>query len=360
LLQWTKAVNLGFLEESNSVVVDHAGDVYISGYAGGNPDGSSYNGRDVFLSKVNSVGELLWTRQFGSPSVDDAAIGMTVDGTGNIYLTGYTDGGLGETGLGARDAFLAKYNGDGALLWKQLLGSDMPDESYAVAADSIGNVYVTSQTSIPIGGIQRRPQPSVSKFDSEGNLLWQQQQLDVSRFGSSYLTPQSIVVDELDNVFLSGYRPDQGNIFVSRLDTQGNVHWTESFALNSISSVAADGLGNVYFSATDIDGRGQTLFAATIMKLDGNGETLWTTMTDALASDFSRAVATDGLGAVYLAGTSYDGNYGTNPGIAHAFIAKFSEVPEPASLVLLFVCGAIFLKRKRATQTVERLDCSAR
>jgi Beta-propeller repeat len=353
LLQWTKSINLGFLEDSNSVVVDQAGDVYISGYAGGNPDGSSYNGRDVFLSKLSPAGDLLWSRQFGSPDVDDAAIGMTVDAAGSIYLTGYTDGGLGEASLGERDAFLAKYGSDGTLLWKQLLGSENPDESHAVVADSFGNIYVTLQTSVSEGiGVWRRRRPTVSKFDGDGNLLWQQQQLDAGPFPSNSLVPQSLSLDVLGNIFLSCYSAQGSETILSKLDTEGNVKWTERFNSLTGSTIAADGHGNVFLSGSQFAGRGLYSYAAEVMKLSGDGDLLWSALTDANVSDFSHAIATDGSGTVYIAGDSYDILNILKRGRVYAFVTKFSEVPEPDSIVFSFACCSIFLKRKRATQTV--------
>ena len=56
-----------------------------------------------------------WTRQLGS-SLSDGGTGVTVDSSNNIYVTGYTIGGLdGNTSSGSSDLFLVKYNSDGVL-----------------------------------------------------------------------------------------------------------------------------------------------------------------------------------------------------------------------------------------------------
>ena len=47
-------------------------------------------------------------RQLGSAG-SDVAYGVAVDGTGNAYITGSTDGSLGGPNAGGNDAFLAKY-----------------------------------------------------------------------------------------------------------------------------------------------------------------------------------------------------------------------------------------------------------
>jgi hypothetical protein len=81
---------------------------------------------DIFLVKYNSSGTKQWTRQFGAPSFlekskyssssqmttsEDKGIGVAVDSSGNIYVTGNTEGGMdGNTNSGKNDIFLVKYN----------------------------------------------------------------------------------------------------------------------------------------------------------------------------------------------------------------------------------------------------------
>ena len=62
-------------------------------------------------------------------------------------LTGYTYGGLdGNTNAGYNDLFVVKYNSSGTKQWTKQLGTSSSDESYGVATDSSGNVYVTGGT----------------------------------------------------------------------------------------------------------------------------------------------------------------------------------------------------------------------
>lgn len=61
---------------------------------------------------------LLWSRQVGTATVD-VSLGVAVDGSGNAFITGETDGSLSGAHAGGRDAFLTKYDTDGNLLWSQ-------------------------------------------------------------------------------------------------------------------------------------------------------------------------------------------------------------------------------------------------
>ncbi|MBI5376947.1 MAG: SBBP repeat-containing protein [Candidatus Schekmanbacteria bacterium] len=65
---------------------------------------------DVFVIKFDASGVKQWTRQIGTSS-HDVAEGITTDKSGNIYITGTTEGGLdGNTYLGRYDIFIVKYD----------------------------------------------------------------------------------------------------------------------------------------------------------------------------------------------------------------------------------------------------------
>ena len=81
-----------------SVAVDAAGNAFISGYTHGGlgDDPNTYgSGRDAFLSKYDPNGSLLWSRQLGTPG-EDVSWSVSVDAAGNAFISGYTDGSLGD------------------------------------------------------------------------------------------------------------------------------------------------------------------------------------------------------------------------------------------------------------------------
>ena len=65
---------------------------------------------DVFLSKYDASGTLLWIEQLGSSSWDGAVERVSADGQGNVYISGSTGGSLGGVIGGEADAFVAKFN----------------------------------------------------------------------------------------------------------------------------------------------------------------------------------------------------------------------------------------------------------
>src|SRR5437667_187492 len=66
-------------------------------------------GEDAFVRKYDSKGTEVWTRQFGTSTID-GAVSVAADRDGNVYVGGYTFGTFpGQTSSGYEDAFLRKY-----------------------------------------------------------------------------------------------------------------------------------------------------------------------------------------------------------------------------------------------------------
>jgi hypothetical protein len=99
-------------DQVRALSVDQDGDVYMTGYVSGVFDGKTYlGGTDVVLMQFEgSTGNKLRTAQIGT-SGNDKAFGTAVDGSGNVFVAGYTFGNLdGNINKGGYDAFLMKYN----------------------------------------------------------------------------------------------------------------------------------------------------------------------------------------------------------------------------------------------------------
>jgi len=145
--QWTKQLGTSSDDRVNGVTTDSSGNIYVTGYTRGGLDGNTNSGSsDIFIVKFNSSGTKQWTQQLGTSSMDFGS-GVTTDSSGNIYVTGVTWGNLdGNTNSGRNDIFLVKYNSSGIKQWTKQLGSSHHDEGRGVTTDSSGNIYVTGRT----------------------------------------------------------------------------------------------------------------------------------------------------------------------------------------------------------------------
>jgi hypothetical protein len=144
---WTRQFGSASDERVLSVAVDGAGDIYAAGWTAGVMPGQRSSGkRDAFLRKYDSQGKELWTRQLGSPD-DDEAESVAVDTAENVYVSGSARGALpGQAEAGLEDAFIVKYDARGREVWAKQFGSFMTDQASNVAVDGTGAVYVAGQT----------------------------------------------------------------------------------------------------------------------------------------------------------------------------------------------------------------------
>ena len=127
--------------------VDADGNVYIVGDGNGAfPGQTSAGGLDVFVRKYDAVGGHVWTREFGTAS-DEFASGIAVDGAGGVYVVGSTFGTFpGQMTAGTIDAFVRKYDIAGNEVWTRQFGTGSVDIGTGVAVDSSGGVYIVGRT----------------------------------------------------------------------------------------------------------------------------------------------------------------------------------------------------------------------
>jgi len=198
--QWTRQLGTSNSDAGRGVAVDTSGNIYITGYTNGGLDGNTnIGGEDIFLVKYNSAGTKQWTRQLGTTS-SDAANGLALDASGNIYITGSTYGGLdGNTNMGMDDIFLVKYNSAGTKQWTRQLGTSNSDAGRAVAADTGGNIYITGSTAGSLEGNTGTGPVFLIKYNSSGTRQWTRQ------FGSgSYATANGLATDTSGYIYIAG------------------------------------------------------------------------------------------------------------------------------------------------------------
>jgi gliding motility-associated-like protein len=250
----------------------------------------------------------LWASYYGGGGFEYVH-DIAVDASGNILIAGITESLSGVSfngfqpvfGGGASDAFLAKIDASGNLLWATYYGGPSDDYGLSVASDPFGNIYLTGGTSstsgIASGGFQNAlssdPDIFLVKFDMNGNRLW------ATYYGGPGAEAQSqVTVDNLGNVYLCG-------------DT------------DSPTGIAAGGFQNT-FSGGCCD--------AFLVKFDGAGNRLWATYFGASGGEAKASVATDLNGNVFLSGMTnspvglaYNGFQNALSGLDDKFLVKFNS-----------------------------------
>jgi hypothetical protein len=343
---WTRQFGTASFEQPHSISTDGLGSIYVAGETSGNLAGAK-GSSDAFLTKFDEAGNRLWTRQVGTSNYDTGT-GVSADGLGNVYLSGSTQGSLGGPSAGANDAFINKFDANGNLMWARQFGTPTTDEARDVAADGLGNIFISGLTNGALAGPNANgPSTStsdlfVARFDDAGNQVWTRQ------FGNAENDESlDISVDKLGSVFFSGRvgDPSDGfpNAFAGKYEAIGDLQWMHELGTASVADysfgLVADGFGNLYASggtAGFSGGPGPANTDVFVSKYDTTGAILWTQVLGTLG-DHLMGVAFDGIGNVYAGGTTFNNLGGSHAGRGDAFLIKITDptVPEPTSIGLI-------------------------
>ncbi len=163
---WTVTARAADYVKAAGVDVDSAGDVYVTGYFAGSVsfgpfEVTSNGGYDAYVAKLNSNGELLWFQEVaGMENVVGLEVAVASDNSvyasGNFY--GSADfGGLPLSSAGEQDAYIAKLSvDDGSVLWTRQVGGPSGDAVTEIAVDTQNNVAATGtlRGTVEFGAIQ--------------------------------------------------------------------------------------------------------------------------------------------------------------------------------------------------------------
>ncbi len=336
--QWTRQLGTTEGDQGSGIAVDTSGNVYVTGTTYGGLDGNTNaGGADMFLVKYDAAGTKQWTQQMGS-TASDTGYSVAVDDNGNIYVTGQTQGNLdGNTNAGSYDIFLVKYNAAGAKQWTQQLGTASYDDAAGVAVDRSGNIYVSGATEGGFDGYSNLGQfdSILVKFNDAGTQLWLRQ-LGTTANDFSY----KVAVDGSGNAYVTGYT--QGNLdvninagnydmFLTKYDDAGTKQWTKLLGTTADDTgygVAVDGSGNVYVTGSTGGGLDGNTSAGNddifLVKYNDTGTKQWTQQLGTTTDDVGAGVAVDGTGNIYITGYTYGGLDGnTSAGSWDMFLVKY-------------------------------------
>ncbi|MBI2270171.1 MAG: SBBP repeat-containing protein [Bacteroidetes bacterium] len=320
-LKWSTFFGGTGLDGPCDAATDQSGNLFISGYvtssgasfpvknAGTYFDGTMGGQTDYFISKFSNSGVMLWSTFYGGNGEEkDAAVYLTVDVFGNVFVVGntlaadfpvqnagtYFDNTLG----GTEDLGIIKFNNNGVRLWATYYGGDMIRSNFdfvpteiatSICSDNSGNVFIVGSTKSPTFPLQDAGtffDNSVSstdifllKFDNSGNRLWA-----TLYGGSGSDNPQKVLNDAAGNVIVTG----------GTQSTDFPLQNSGGYFDNTISG--SDGI---------------------LLKFDNNGNRLWATLIGGNNSDFTVSIAIDSCVAqgFYVEGQTYSTDFQTlDPG----------------------------------------------
>ncbi|MCC7476652.1 MAG: hypothetical protein IT425_14785 [Pirellulales bacterium] len=242
-------------DEIDSISADGLGYIYVSGQTRGFLEKENAGLGDAFISKFDDAGNQLWTRQFGSDAAD-SAWAVSADELGNVFLSGTTLGVVGDQSFGSADTLTIKLDSNGETVWVRQWGSSNYDQSYAVQADGFGGAYIAGYG--PSGTYSTNTWTSndafLGRYDADGNMLWLSYLMtEVDDWASS------LALDEFGNIYVSGATRgalagnNAGGIdsFLSKFSPDGQRQWGIQYGTEGTDSVlglAVDANGGLYSS----------------------------------------------------------------------------------------------------------------
>ena len=339
--------------------IDGSGNSYVVGKFEGTVDFDpgpgvheiSANGElDGFIAKYSEVGELLWAHIFAHPEENSQLeIGsVAIDDQGNSYLVGRFNGEVivnpGEEELifeSVTDgAYLIKYSSDSNFEWAHEIDGDGVCAAVDILVDQNGDLAITGYFNSTVdfdpgpesveltAGLFFQRDGFIMKMSDSGELLW------VKQFGGNAdVEPTASTIDPSGNILITGryedfpgdFDPgegefilDEGEMFVSKLDSLGNFIWAKGFGYGSSHSLEIDDEGNAYiqgiFTATSDFDPGPDEFNMTsfddleifISKLNSDGNFEWAkefnVYTDEFYSSWCESIQLNSSGSVISAG----------------------------------------------------------
>jgi len=325
-------------DSSRGVAVDGSGNFYVTGFTfslnfpvtSGSFQTSYHGGSafadiggDAFVAKYTPAGALAYVTYLGG-SGDDCGDAITVDSSGNAYVTGFTTstnfpttqgayqtkfGGLGSNGLSLDlgDAFVAKLNPAGtALVYSTYLGGSNDDVGTAIAVDSSGNAYVvgaTDSTNFPTANAYQ------SAFGGGGGspAFCCGSPAPFLIFGDGFITKlnpagtgiifSTYFGGELDDTVAALALDSSGNVYVG-----GNTLSTKFPVLNAYQSKYG---GAASATAQPVITTGDGYVA----KFDPTGKLLYSTYLGGSGDDAVMGLAVDSTGAAYVTGFTSSANF---------------------------------------------------
>jgi len=359
-LIWAKQMGGASSDAGNSIAIDPAGNVYITGNFSGTADMdpgpgvfniNSAGGLDIFIAKLDPSGNFLWSRSFGDATDEDHGNSIAVDASGNVYTTGNFKGtldfdpGAATASLTADyiDVFVSKLDANGNYVWAKKMGGTSYDYGYGITVDASGYVYITG--AFRFTNCDYDPGPGVVylstyadseefivKLNAAGNLVWAKQ---TNTGAYNYSNGFAIAVDASGNVYTTGsfkgtsdFDPGPGTAnlvagglndgFALKLNSNGDFVWIKQMGGCQIEDygtcIKLDASANVYvvgvFQATADFDPGPATFELQsaggtdvyVSKLNSAGNFLWAGKFGGGGSDYGSSVAVDGAGNIYTTG----------------------------------------------------------
>ncbi len=318
---WAKSWGSDKNDVPAGITIDSLQNIYICGTTYGAFNDKNYGQSDILLIKTNSKGEQLWIKQWGTKGRDNPEC-ITSDKSGFIYIAGNTNGELDSNkNYGAYDIFLTKLDSNGNRLWTLQWGTKWDDNARGITFDLDGNILITGYSSANITNIKTNTSKKNSdiilvKVNNQGQILWKKQWgTEKSEWGND------IKITKTGNIYICGWTQGEleknkkiefDDIFLCKLNQKGDLIWTRQWGTDNndeANSLTIDSNENIYVTGRVGEPRSKKhrirhddIF---LSKFNSYGKKIWSKQFGTKSNEEGKIIEFDGYSNIYILGSTY-------------------------------------------------------
>ena len=317
--EWTRQVNNSANNIINYMTFDENNSFYLSSYTDYNP----------YLTKFSPDGHKVWSKKQNNPSTDILFKDQYIYSTGNKE-------NIDINSNATQNTYISKATEDGKELWNTSFNVIDADKFNAISIDSKGSIYATGFTNgvnkilpyDPLTVVNGGFNPTqmriiITKLNTDGDKEWILEYNNGEGFTISRSSGIDLILDENDNLYVIGNstwnlpkntHDTNGGVFISKYSTDGTHLWTRQYGHNRSAS-------KILIKDNFIYAVGKNF----LMKLNFDGNPIWTLGNKKLYSSDIENMVIDSSGNIIVSGSTYSSAAGNlNKGSMDVFISKIS------------------------------------
>ncbi|MGB0981641.1 MAG: hypothetical protein ACPGUH_06025 [Winogradskyella sp.] len=210
-------------------------DVTASGGEGNtNKFSTKHAGGDYWILKLNTTGDIVWSKYYGGNFTDTPQGVLQTDDNGYIIVgtSDSQDTDISNT-IGSYDFWVIKVSATGSLIWEKSYGGDQIDEARAIVKSGDGNYIIAGDTrsnNVDISSNKGAADLWLIKITPNGDLLWEK-----TIGGTSFDVARAMVKTQDNGFLLAGssrssdndvsVNKGQNDAWALKVDTSGNLQW---------------------------------------------------------------------------------------------------------------------------------------
>ncbi len=339
-LDWSKIYGGSGTDMAFKTISLADGHFLIFGNTGSNNGDFTDNdgGAEIFAMKTNPTGEIIWSKTYGGTGNEYFRDVLLLNQDSFLIVGGSSSNNgdvAGNYGLG--DVWLLEINAEGSIIWNKNYGDSEVDNGFsAIPTDDGGFIVVGDQRN----NVDYMRDGFVFKINAAKEVVWEK------TFGGSkndYFT--NIQKKSNGNYLTFGYTfsndgdisdlKGSSDLWVTEIDGDGNLIWSKTYGgtqLDHVEGVTQDNAGHFliagYTSSTDYDITDNDGGSdAWIMKLDQNGEIIWSKTFGGAQYDYAYSIIPLSQGGYMVTGNSEssDGDLTNNKGETDLWLFQLSD-----------------------------------